>query len=131
MRDVPVKLPKFLPLALVAFVALLALAAPALAQAAPPAGVANILNSVDLRAPLQSPGLSTLLQVILLMAALTLLPFIIIMTTSFVRTVVVLAFLKQSLGLQNIPPGQVIIGMALFLTMYTMAPTWELMNKNG
>lgn len=131
MRDVPVKLPKFLPIAAVALLAVLALAVPALAQAAPPAGMANILNSVDLRAPLQSPGLSTPLQVILLMAALTLLPFIIIMTTSFVRTVVVLAFLKQSLGLQNIPPGQVIIGMALFLTMYTMAPTWELMNKNG
>lgn len=102
------------------------MAAPAL-----PAGTANILNSVDLRAPLQSPGLSTPLQLVLLMAALTLLPFIFIMTTSFVRTVIVLAFLKQAMGLQNIPPGQVIMGMALFLTMFTMAPTWDAINHNA
>ena len=113
--------------------AVFGLAPDALAQAAPraPGDVMNILNSVDLRAPLQSPGLSTPLQIMFLLAALTLLPFLVIMTTSFVRTVIVLAFLKQAMGLQNIPPAQVIIGMALFLTMFTMAPTWEAMNKNA
>lgn len=114
--------------------ALFGLAPEALAQAAPPRNpgeVMNILNSVDLRAPLQSPGLSTPLQIMFLLGSLTLLPFIVIMTTSFVRTVIVLAFLKQAMGLQNIPPAQVIIGMALFLTMFTMAPTWEKMNQNG
>lgn len=113
--------------------AVFGLAPEALAQAAgrSPGDVMNILNSVDLRAPMQSPGLSTPLQIMFLLAALTLLPFLVIMTTSFVRTVIVLAFLKQAMGLQNIPPAQVIIGMALFLTMFTMAPTWEAINKNG
>lgn len=120
---------------LMAFFALVlvGLAPEAYAQAAPanPANVMNILNSVDLRAPLQTPGLSTPLQIMFMLAALTLLPFLVIMTTSFVRTVIVLAFLKQAMGLQNIPPAQVIIGMALFLTMFTMSPTWEKMNANG
>jgi flagellar biosynthetic protein FliP len=113
--------------------AVFGLAPDALAQAVPkaPGDVMNILNSVDLRAPLQSPGLSTPLQIMFMLAALTLLPFLVIMTTSFVRTVIVLAFLKQAMGLQNIPPSQVIIGMALFLTMFTMGPTWEKMNANG
>ncbi|MNS23576.1 Flagellar biosynthetic protein FliP precursor [compost metagenome] len=106
------------------------------AMAAPAAGAASmdprtLLNSVDLRAPLQSPGLSTPLQIILLMGALTLLPFLIIMSTSFVRTVIVLAFLKQAMGLQNIPPAQVIMGMALFLTFFTMQPTWDAVNKQA
>ncbi|HEY9721139.1 MAG TPA: flagellar type III secretion system pore protein FliP [Oscillatoriaceae cyanobacterium] len=118
---------------LLMLVALVLLALAPAAMAAPVGGLSphDILNSVDLRAPLQSPGLSTPLQLILLLAALTLLPFLVIMTTSFVRTVIVLAFLKQAMGLQNIPPGQVIIGMALFLTLFTMTPTWNQINHNA
>jgi flagellar biosynthetic protein FliP len=110
---------------------LVIVAIPVVALAAPAAGPANILNSVDLRAPLQSPGLSTPLQLILIMAALTLLPFLVIMTTSFVRTIIVLSFLKQAMGLQNVPPGQVLIGMALFLTLFTMAPVWDVINRDA
>lgn len=112
---------------------MLGLAPDALAQAAPaaPADFNALLNSVDLRAPIQSPGLTSPIQIIILLGALTLLPFLVIMTTSFVRTVIVLAFLKQAMGLQNIPPGQVIIGMALFLSMYTMAPVWDTINKDA
>lgn len=116
-------------LALLVGLVLLAIAPAAIA--APALSPHDILNSVDLRAPLQSPGLSTPLQLILLLAALTLLPFLVIMTTSFVRTVIVLAFLKQAMGLQNIPPGQVIIGMALFLTLFTMTPVWNVMNRDA
>jgi flagellar biosynthetic protein FliP len=115
---------------LLAISALLLFAHPVLAQALP-MGTTDILNSVDLRAPLQSPGLSTPLQLIFLMAALTMLPFLLIMTTSFIRTVIVLAFLKQAMGLQNVPPGQVVIGVALFLTFFTMAPTWDVMNRTA
>jgi len=95
------------------------------------ADAATVMSSFDLRAPLQSPGLSTPLQLIFLVAALTLLPFLFIATTPFIRIVVVLAFLKQATGLQNVPPGQVIIGMALFLSMYVMAPTWDAVNRDA
>jgi flagellar biosynthetic protein FliP len=121
--------------ALVVVLGVVALGAGA-AMAAPGAGVGapnltTVMNAVDLRAPLESPGLSTPLQIMFLMAALTVLPFLVMMTTSFLRTVIVLSFLKQAMGLQNVPPGQVIIGMALFLAMYTMSPVWDVMNKNA
>lgn len=117
----------------VCLLALLGLSADgAWAQAAGGAVDARTLfNSIDLKAPLQSPGFSTPIQLMVLLASLTLLPFIFIATTPFIRIVVVLAFLKQATGLQNVPPGQVIIGMALFLSMYVMAPTWEKVNKDA
>ncbi|MEB3196911.1 MAG: flagellar type III secretion system pore protein FliP [Candidatus Sericytochromatia bacterium] len=106
---------------------------PAWAQAAS-AGVPDartLFNTIDLKAPLQSPGFSTPIQIMFLLGALTLLPFLFIATTPFIRIVVVLAFLKQATGLQNVPPGQVIIGMALFLSMYVMTPTWERVNQEA
>ncbi|MEB3285173.1 MAG: flagellar type III secretion system pore protein FliP [Candidatus Sericytochromatia bacterium] len=96
-----------------------------------PPDVKTLFNSIDLKAPLQSPGFSTPIQIMFLLGALTLLPFIFIATTPFIRIVVVLAFLKQATGLQNVPPGQVIIGLALFLSMYVMAPTWERVNQEA
>ena len=63
------------------------------------------------------------LQVVMLMTLLTFLPSIIIMTTSFVRIVVVLAILRQALGLQSSPSNQILIGLALFMTLYIMTPT--------
>jgi flagellar biosynthetic protein FliP len=102
------------------------------AQAVPkPPDARTLLTSIDLKAPLQSPGFSTPIQLMVLLSGLTLLPFLFIATTPFIRIVVVLAFLKQATGLQNVPPGQVIIGMALFLSMYVMAPTWEKVNKDA
>lgn len=91
--------------------------------------IMNVVNSVDLRAPLQSPGLSTPLQLIFLLASLTLLPFIFIATTSFIRIVVVLTFFKAALGSQSLIPGNVLVAIAIFLSIYVMAPTWEAMNK--
>ncbi len=63
------------------------------------------------------------LQVVMLMTLLTFLPSIIIMMTSFVRIVVVLAILRQALGLQSSPSNQILIGLALFMTLYIMTPT--------
>src|SRR5512137_1890796 len=80
--------------------------APAMAQQT------NLLDRVDLRAPIHMPPLSTPLQLMLLMAFLTLLPFVFIMTTSFMRTVIVLSFLRTAIGTQQQPPNQVIVGVA-------------------
>nr|NIV03373.1 flagellar type III secretion system pore protein FliP [Calditrichia bacterium] len=65
------------------------------------------------------------LQIILLMTILTLAPAILIMLTSFTRIVIVFHFIRQALGTQQIPPNQVLIGLALFLTFFVMGPTWE------
>jgi flagellar biosynthesis protein FliP len=62
------------------------------------------------------------LKILLLLTVLGLLPAILLTTTSFVRTVVVLSFVRQGVGAAQSPPTQVLIGLALFLTMFTMSP---------
>lgn len=68
------------------------------------------------------PGLGPQLKVLALLTLLSLLPAIILTMTSFTRTAVVLSFVKQGLGTQNAPPSQVMVGIALFVTAFTMAP---------
>ena len=69
-------------------------------------------------------GLSASLQIVLLLTVLSLVPAVLLMTTSFVRIIVVLGLLRQALGLQQIPPSQVITSIALFLTVLIMMPVW-------
>ncbi len=74
----------------------------------------------------REPGdLVITLQLIFLMTILALAPAILILLTSFTRIVIVLHFIRQALGTQQIPPNQVLIGLALFMTFFIMAPTWE------
>ena len=68
-------------------------------------------------------GLSPTLNILLLLTVLSLAPAIVVLTTSFVRIIVVLALLRQALGTQTLPPSQVITGLALFMTFMVMAPT--------
>jgi flagellar biosynthetic protein FliP len=70
-------------------------------------------------------GLSSALQVMLLLTVLSLAPAIILMTTSFVRVVVVLSLLRQAIGTQQIPPSQVITAMSLFISLLIMTPVWS------
>lgn len=91
----------------------------------------NPLLSWDLRAPLDTPGMATPVMLIFLLSGLTILPFLVIMCTSFMRTIIVLGFLRQALGTQSIPPNPVLLGIALFLTMFTMAPVWETIDKTA
>ena len=65
------------------------------------------------------------LQVIILLTVLSLAPAFLIMTTSFTRIVIVLSFLRNALGTQASPPNQVIVGLAMFLTFFIMAPTGQ------
>jgi flagellar biosynthetic protein FliP len=76
-------------------------------------------------------GLTSTLQVMLLLTVLTLAPAILLMTTSFVRIVIVLGLLRQALGAQQLPPSQVITSIALFMTLLVMAPTWSEVYEDG
>jgi flagellar biosynthesis protein FliP len=67
-------------------------------------------------------GLSTPIEIIAVLSALSLLPAIILTVTSFVRTIVVLSFIRQGVGSQETPPNQVLIGLAMFLTLFVMTP---------
>ena len=74
---------------------------------------------------------SVLLQILFLLTILSLAPAILIMLTSFTRIVVVLSFLRQAMGTQRMPPNQIIIGLALFLTFFIMSPVWLQVNEEA
>jgi flagellar biosynthesis protein FliP len=69
--------------------------------------------------------------IILLLTVLSVAPSLLIMTTSFTRIVVVLSLTRNALGLQTIPPNQVVVGLAMFLSLFVMAPTFTEMNEEG
>lgn len=70
-------------------------------------------------------GLSSSIQVMLLLTVLTLAPSILLMTTCFVRIIVVLGLLRQAIGAQQLPPSQVITSLSIFMTVLVMAPVWQ------
>jgi flagellar biosynthesis protein FliP len=97
--------------------ALFALPGDALAQAAQPTLDINLGTGEGLTA--------RVLQLTALITVLSLAPSIVIMTTSFVRIVVVLSLLRTALGLQQAPPNVVIVSLSLFLTAFVMQPVWD------
>ncbi len=78
------------------------------------------------------PGdVSAILQIFFLMTVLSLAPGLLIMTTSFTRTVVVLSFLRNAIGAQQAPSNQIIIGLSMFLTFFIMTPVWQQINSQA
>lgn len=82
--------------------------------------VANTPSGSD-----QRGGLSVALNIMVLLTVISLVPSIMLMTTSFVRIMVVLALLRQAMGTQSLPPAQVVTGLALFMTALVMKPTLD------
>lgn len=79
-----------------------------------------------------SPGdVALSLQLLGLLTVLSLAPAILLMITSFTRIVIVLGFVQRAIGLQQSPPQQVVTGLALFLTLFTMYPTWNRVYEDG
>ena len=75
--------------------------------------------------------LSVTLQILLMLTILTLAPSIIIMLTSFIRIVVVFSFLRHAIGTHQMPPNQLLVGLALILTVFVMAPTITKVNETA
>jgi flagellar biosynthetic protein FliP len=76
-------------------------------------------------------ALPTPVQVALFLGALTLVPAALVCTTAFTRIIIVLAFVRRAVTAQDIPPNIVLIGLALFLTLYVMAPVWDRMESEA
>lgn len=89
----------------------------------------DILRGVELAT--QPEQISTTLLVLFLLTILSLAPAILVMTTSFTRTIVVLGFLRQAMATQQSPPNQVLVGLALFLTFFVMMPTYMEVNETA
>lgn len=78
-----------------------------------------------------SEGLHATLSILMLLTILTIAPSLVVLMTSFTRIVVVLALLRQAIGTQSLPPSQVIVGLALFMTFLVMAPTFDRINQQA
>jgi flagellar biosynthesis protein FliP len=99
---------------------------PALASAAAPG-----LPAVTVQGAAGGQTYTLTLQVLALMTALTLLPAIMLMMTAFTRIVIVLGILRQALGAGQTPPNQVLLGLALFLTLFVMSPVLNRVNEEA
>lgn len=107
---------------LAAAVLLAVMAAPAVAQTSTP--------PQELSVQIEGVGtLSAPLQIVVLMTLLTFVPAALVMMTSFTRIAIVFHFMRQALGLQEVPSNQMVIGLTLFLTAFVMAPTISRINE--
>ncbi len=107
----------------------LALAALLVPGAVGAVALPNITLGVqDAESPQQ---ISNALQVLLVLTVFSVAPAILLMTTCFTRIVIVLGFVRQAMGTQNMPPTQVILGLSLFLSFFIMSPTLDRINKEA
>ena len=87
--------------------------------------------NLDVGTAQNGKDVSVTLQILLLMTVLSLAPSLIIMTTAYLRIIIVFHFLKSALGTQQMPPSQLLAGVALFITFFIMAPTWNKVNDEA
>ncbi len=100
------------------------------AQAATPSGQATTspTGSIDTQSP---QNVSAAIQILLFVTVLSLAPAILVMVTSFTRVIVVLSLVRNAIGIPQLPPNQVLIGLALFLTAFVMAPAIKTINQEA
>ncbi|MEN6384442.1 MAG: flagellar type III secretion system pore protein FliP [Phycisphaerales bacterium] len=97
----------------------------------------DLANVIDKSTQPQNPDeqggkdWSTPVKLVIIFSGLAILPSLLVMMTSFTRIVIVLSFVRKALGTQSIPPTIAIMGLALFLTLYTMAPTFSKINQTS
>ena len=103
----------------------------ALAQAKNVGGITLPTVSLGFTSTQKPDEVVNVVKIVVLMTVLTLAPAILIMMTSFTRIVVVLAFLRQALGTQQMPPNQLLVGLSLFLSFMIMSPFLNDINTNA
>ncbi len=113
----------WLPLALLAFTGVAFGAEPAASVTAP--------LTITLDAGAKSGAVSDALRIVMLLTLLAVLPAILIAMTSFTRTIIVLSMLRHAFGMQDTPPNMVLVSLALFLTLFTMAPAFQAAYRDG
>lgn len=89
---------------------------------------------IDVQSQANGPSNSPIaagLELVFLLTLVSLLPTILIVMTSFTRIVIVLSFVRTAIGVPQLPPNQVLIGLSLFLTVFVMAPTWQAVNRDA
>jgi len=98
--------------------------------AAEPLSIPNI--NLNIGGTADSPGrVAGVIQLLFALTVLTLAPAILLMMTSFTRIIIVLGLLRQAIGTAQMPPNQIILGLALFLTFFIMSPVWQRVNNEA
>ncbi|OGB89218.1 flagellar biosynthetic protein FliP [candidate division WOR-1 bacterium RIFCSPHIGHO2_01_FULL_53_15] len=92
---------------------------------------APLTPAIDLNSLLASPQFSNSIQLLVSLSLITLIPFFLMSVTSFLRIIIVFSLLRTAIGTQQVPPGSVLIGLALFMTVFIMSPVWQEVNKNA
>lgn len=100
-------------------------------QAPQAGGQLELPAGFDVEKIFSAESMPATIQILALLTVLSLAPSILIMTTCFVRFVVVLGLLRQALGTQQLPPNQVLVSLSLFLTFMVMAPAWRQAYEDG
>ena len=93
--------------------------------------IAQALPQIDLSIGGEAEDFSVAIQALILITILSFGPAFVTMMTSFTRIIVVFFFLRMGLGTQNSPPNQVLVGLALFLTIFIMMPTFNQVNEEA
>ncbi len=125
-RPVPARLPGR---PLMALLPLLIVAAPLLAGCAGETGGPSVRLSIE--GGQEPRDVAAGLQLLILLTVLSMAPAALIMTTAFTRIVIVLSLTRTAIGVNQLPPNQVVLGLALFLTLFVMAPTWSTVNDQA
>ena len=99
--------------------------APVVAQPAPQAKI-DLFGSLT-----GNQGSKNLINIALMLTIMAFAPAILLLMSSFTRIVIVLSFLRQAIGIPQLPPNQIVVGLSLFLTFFIMAPTYERIHTNA
>ena len=86
---------------------------------------------LDIGGVINSPGFSNSIQILLALSVISLIPFLLISITSFLRIIIVLSMIRSAIGTAQVPPNTVLIGLAIFMTIYTMAPVFDEVNRTA
>ncbi|MFH1683247.1 MAG: flagellar type III secretion system pore protein FliP, partial [Candidatus Margulisiibacteriota bacterium] len=97
-----------------------------LAQARTP-----LAANIDLGKIMASPEFSNSIQLMISLALMSLVPFFLISVTSFLRIIIVFALTRTAVGTQQVPPNMIIVGLALFMTVFIMSPVWKEVNETA
>lgn len=112
-------------------IAVLVALAPVLLSGCVDSSGAQGSTGLDIAAP-EAPGeRANAVRIVVLMTVLSLAPAVLMLLTSFTRIIIVLSFVRTAIGLQQLPPNQVFIGLALFLTFFVMTPVWDSVSKEA
>ncbi len=117
--------------ALILLTLILVLFSPALLLAQPSTSLTLPKIGISIGSSNNPGDISTTLQILLLITVLSLAPALLIMTTSYLRIIIVFHFLRSALGTQQMPPNQLVAGISLFITFFVMAPTWGNVNDQA